>query len=541
MMNSKQNQKYVFVIGGVVSSLGKGIVSSCLGALLKARGISIFNKKCDPYLNIDPGTMNPYQHGEVFVTKDGGETDLDLGHYERFTSVELTKNSNITAGRIYYDVLIKERKGTFLGKTIQVVPHITDEIKNNIYRTAEESKSEVLIVEFGGTVGDIEIYPFVEVARQIYLEKGRENVMFIFVTLVPKIRVNNEIKTKPTQFAVKELGRIGIQPDILVLRCEEDLENEVLEKISMFCNVQTNCVMKAIDVDNIYKIPIYLHNQEFDQRVIERLGLLNNPIKLDNWYSLINKIENLNKEITIGLVGKYIELEDAYKSVIESAKIAGFHNLAKVKIKMINARKLNNSNIQEQFRNVDGVIIPGGFGYEGVEGKILAIKYTRENNVPMLGICLGMQLALVEFARNILNYETANSTEFDPETDHPIVHIIRGKSEQDEKGGTLRLGNYNCELKNNSLAYECYGQKIIQERHRHRYEVNSKYIKEFEKHGMIFSGINPDNHLCEIVELENHPFFIASQYHPEFKNNLTNPNPLFIGLVKASLKMKYKN
>lgn len=530
--------KYVFVTGGVVSSLGKGITAASLGRLLKNRGLKVSIQKFDPYLNVDPGTMSPYQHGEVFVTDDGAETDLDLGHYERFIDENLSQNSNVTTGRVYWSVLQKERRGDYLGGTVQVIPHITNELKSRVYRVAKEKDVDVVITEIGGTVGDIESLPFLEAIRQIKYEVGRENVCFIHVTLIPYLGKAGEIKTKPTQHSVKELRGIGIQPDILVCRTEKPLSAEVKEKIGLFCNVDADAVIQNLDAENLYEIPIMLHEEGLDTLVCKKLELTCNEIDNTEWLEMLNRIENLKENVTIGLVGKYVELHDAYLSVVEALSHGGFANDSNVEIKWINAEEVNSQNVDNYLEGIDGILVPGGFGDRGIEGKIEAIKYARTKRIPFLGICLGMQCSVIEFARNVLSFKDANSSEIDKNTTYPVIDLMPEQKDIDEKGGTMRLGIYPCKLEEGSKAFKAYGQQVIYERHRHRYEFNNEYRKEITKAGLKITGVSPDNRLVEIVEVEDHPWFVATQFHPEFKSRPNRPHPLFRDFIKAALQNK---
>ncbi|WP_368486889.1 CTP synthase [Spiroplasma sp. DGKH1] len=531
--------KYIFVTGGVVSGLGKGITASSIGVLLKASGLKIFMQKFDPYLNVDPGTMSPYQHGEVYVTADGGETDLDLGHYERFIDENLTKESNITSGFIYKNVIEKERRGEYDGRTVQVVPHITNEIKNKVYSAAKNSQADVIITEIGGTVGDIESLPFIEAIRQVRIEKGRENVIFMHVSLVPYIAASKESKTKPTQHSVRELLSFGIQPDIIVARTEQPLDESVLAKIALFCNVELQNVLVANDAKTIYEVPLHMYEQNAQLSVAKLLNLKLPRTDISQWNRFVNQIHNSQAEIVIKLVGKYVELPDAYLSVMESLHIAGYENNVKVKIDWIKADDVYEDNCSELLAGASGILVPGGFGERGFEGKILAVQYAREHNIPFLGICFGMQAAVVEFARNVCKIQGANSSEFG-ETLNPVIDLIRGKEKDEARGGTLRLGNYKATLLKGSLAAQLYHQNEVWERHRHRYEFNNDYRKLLQDHGMIFSGIYQEKDLVEIIEIPSHRFFIASQYHPEFTSRPNKPNPLFNGFVKAVIDYNNK-
>lgn len=529
------NTKFIFVTGGVVSSLGKGITASSLGRLLKNRGFKVFMQKFDPYINVDPGTMSPYQHGEVFVTDDGAETDLDLGHYERFIDENLSQASNITTGRVYATVIEKERRGDYLGATIQVIPHITDLIKEKLYQAAEESGADIVITEIGGTVGDIESLPFLEAIRQARRDFGYKNTIFIHNTLVPYLAAANELKTKPTQHSVKELRGLGIQPDVIVLRTSHSIDNSMREKIALFCDVKKEAVIEAVDCNVIYEVALKLKEQNLDDLVVRHFRLEAPECDLTEWENLVERVKNLNKEVTIGLVGKYVSLQDAYLSVSEALKHAGYFHHAKINIKWINAGELVNKDPKEFLSDCDGVLVPGGFGHRAVEGKINAIQYARENNVPYLGLCLGMQTATIEYARNVAGLKGANSTEMDPSTPFPVIDYLPEQYEGIDMGGTLRLGLYNCTLKDDSLALKAYGQKDIKERHRHRYEFNNKYKSILEEKGLVFSGINPETGLAEIVEIPEHKFFIASQFHPEFLSRPQRPHPLFREFIKAAI------
>jgi CTP synthase len=530
--------KYIFVTGGVVSSLGKGITAASLGRLLKNRGLKVSIQKFDPYLNVDPGTMSPYQHGEVFVTDDGAETDLDLGHYERFIDESLSKNSNVTTGKVYWSVISKERRGDYLGGTVQVIPHITNELKDRVYRVAKEKNVDVVITEIGGTVGDIESLPFLEAIRQIKYEVGRENVCFIHVTLVPYLGKAGELKTKPTQHSVKELRSIGIQPDIIVCRSEKELSMDLRNKIGLFCNIDGRSVIQNLDAENLYEVPLMLHNEGLDTLVCEKLNLDCNEIDNSAWINMVEKLKNLKENVKIALVGKYVELHDAYISVVEALSHGGLNCDSNVDIKWVNAVEVNENNVEELLGDVDGLLVPGGFGDRGVEGKIEAIRYARENKVPFLGICLGMQCAVIEYARNVLKLKDANSAELVPETTHPVIDLMPDQKDVDEKGGTMRLGLYACRLSKGTKALDAYGEEVIYERHRHRYEFNNEYREQLTKAGLILSGTSPDKRLVEIVEIKDHPWFVAAQFHPELKSRPNNPHPLFSEFVKASLENK---
>lgn len=530
--------KYVFVTGGVVSGLGKGITASSIALLLKARGYKVFMQKFDPYINVDPGTMSPYQHGEVFVTADGSETDLDLGHYERFIDEELNYSSNITTGKIYSSVIEKERKGEYLGATVQIVPHITNEIKNKVYEAAISSNADVVITEIGGTIGDIESVAFIESLRQIRNELGKANTCFVHTTLVPFIYGSDELKTKPTQHSVIELRGMGIQPDIIVTRSPIPLDIHLKEKIALYCSIPKENIIDSIDVKNIYQIPINYYNQNMDEIILKQFNLKIPRIDLKTWKNLITVTDNLENETEIALVGKYVELHDAYLSVMEALKHAGYKYNTKINIKWVDSEKLTKENLKSAFKNTEGIIVPGGFGERGIEGMILAIEYARKNNIPFLGICLGMQLAVIEFARNVCNIKEANSTEFDDICHSPIIDLMADQKNITNMGGTLRLGNYECKIKKGTLAYKDYNQEIIKERHRHRYEFNNKYKKILEEHGLVFSGINEKSNLVEIIELPKHKHFIACQFHPEFKSRPTNCHPLFDSFIATSSSKK---
>ncbi len=530
--------KYVFITGGVVSGLGKGITASSIALLLKSRGFKVFMQKFDPYLNVDPGTMSPYQHGEVFVTADGTETDLDLGHYERFTDVELNYASSVSMGRIFSNILENERKGDYLGGTVQFVPHVTNEIKKCIFESENSINADIVITEIGGTVGDIEGLAILEALRQIRYDLGPENTVLVHTTLIPFLFGSNELKTKPSQQSVIELRRIGLQPDIIVARAPSMLTDDIKAKLSLFSSIPKENIISAIDVDNIYQVPVNFYHQKIDEIIIDKLKLKIKKIDFDHWLSLMNKIKQENiKEVNIGLVGKYISLHDAYLSVAESLKHAGYEENVKVVIKWIDSEGLEKKNLKLIFKNIDGIIVPGGFGKRGIEGKIKAIKYARENNIPFLGLCLGLQLAAIEFARNVCQLKKANSREFDELVAEPVIDIMEEQKKIINLGGTMRLGNYDCEIKKNTLASKLYKEKQIEERHRHRYEFNNKYIEIFEKNGIVFSGVNKASNLIEILEYKNHPFFIACQFHPEFKSRPIRSHPLFRGFIKASKKV----
>ena len=530
--------KYIFVTGGVVSSLGKGIVAASVVRVLKNRGLKVTLQKFDPYLNVDPGTMSPYQHGEVFVTEDGAETDLDLGHYERFIDVNLGQYSNVTAGRVYSSIIEKERRGDYLGGTVQVIPHVTNEIKSRVLLAGESSDADVVITEIGGTTGDIESLPFLEAIRQIRSDLGRENVCFIHCTLLPYIKAAGEMKTKPTQQSVKELRGLGIQPDIIVVRNELALNDELRAKISLFCDIPKQNVIESRDVSNLYQLPVNLKAQKIDDIVLKHFGLTAPEADMTEWLSLVDRVDNLKENVRIALVGKYVELHDAYISVVESLKHAGYKHNAKVKIDWIQSEDITEENVHEYLKDADGILVPGGFGDRGVEGKITTIKYARENNVPFFGICLGMQLAAVEFARNVCGLTGAHSSELDPNTPYPIINLLADQENVVEMGGTLRLGSYPCTLAEGSVAHKEYGEINITERHRHRYEFNNFYRDRLSDKGMVLSGVSPDGKLVEIVEIPEHPWFVAGQFHPEFKSRPEKAHPLFAGFIKASLENK---
>ncbi|WP_034551357.1 CTP synthase [Carnobacterium funditum] len=532
--------KYIFVTGGVVSSIGKGIAAASLGRLLKNRGLKVTIQKFDPYINVDPGTMSPYQHGEVFVTDDGAETDLDLGHYERFIDINLNRYSNVTTGKVYSEVIRKERKGEYLGATVQVIPHITNEIKEKIMRAGQTTDSDIVITEVGGTVGDIESLPFLEALRQMKRDVGTDNVMYIHTTLIPYLGAAGEMKTKPTQHSVKELRGLGIQPNILVVRSERPVSQSMKNKLASFCDVASEAVIESLDVDTLYSIPLNLQKQGMDQIVCDHLKIDAPPADMTEWIKLEEKVLNLSKKTKIALVGKYVELPDAYLSVVESLNHAGYAEDSEIEIDWINADEVTTSNAADLLKDADGILVPGGFGDRGLEGKIAAIQYARENTVPFFGICLGMQLACVEFARNVVGLDKAHSTETDPKTPHNIIDLMSDQKDVVEMGGTLRLGLYPCKLKTGSVAAQNYDNvEVVQERHRHRYEFNNEYRTILEDKGMVFSGVSPDNRLVEIVELSDHPFYVACQFHPEFLSRPNRPQKLFSGFIKASLKNQH--
>ncbi len=531
----KMAVKYVFVTGGVVSGLGKGITAASLGRLLKARGYKVTMQKFDPYINIDPGTMNPIQHGEVFVTDDGAETDLDLGHYERFIDESLTKNSNVTTGKVYWSVLQKERRGDFGGGTVQVIPHITNEIKSRFFRDYSSDETKIAIIEVGGTVGDIESQPFLEAIRQFQHEVGKENAILIHVTLIPYLKASGEMKTKPTQASVKELQGMGIMPDILVCRTEHPLEPGLKDKIALFCNVPKSHVLQNLDVDILYDAPLAMEDEHLAEVACECLNLPCPEPDLTEWKQMCYNAKHPTKNVKVALVGKYISLHDAYISVVEALKHGGITNLAEVDIKWVDSETVNNDNVAELLGDVSGILVPGGFGNRGIEGKITAIKFARENKIPFLGLCLGMQLSIVEFARDVLGYEDAHSVELDPNTTHPVIHLMPDQEGIDDIGGTLRLGSYPCVLNKDSLAYKLYGEETIHERHRHRYEVNNDFRKVLSENGMLLSGISPDGRIVEMVEIPTHPWFVATQAHPELKSRPNRPHPLFKGFIEAAV------
>ncbi|MFC0186954.1 CTP synthase [Fictibacillus aquaticus] len=530
--------KYIFVTGGVVSSLGKGITAASLGRLLKNRGVKVTTQKFDPYINVDPGTMSPYQHGEVFVTDDGAETDLDLGHYERFIDINLNKYSSVTTGKIYSTVLRKERRGEYLGGTVQVIPHVTNEIKERIQRAGRETNADVVITEIGGTVGDIESLPFLEAIRQLKSDLGSENVMYIHCTLLPYIRAAGEMKTKPTQHSVKELRSLGIQPNIIVVRTEMPVPQEMKDKIGLFCDIDPKAVIEARDAETLYQVPIDLQDQDMDDLVCKHLKLDCPEADMTEWKTLIDRVLNLSGKVKIALVGKYVSLQDAYISVVESLRHAGYQFDADIDIDWINSEDVTAENVNELLKDADGVLVPGGFGDRGVEGKILATQYARENNVPFLGICLGMQLASVEFARNVLGLDGAHSSELNPETKYPVIDLLPEQKDVEDLGGTLRLGLQPCKLKENTKAFDAYKDEVIYERHRHRYEFNNEYREQMEAKGFVFSGTSPDGRLVEVIEIKDHPWFVASQFHPEFTSRPTRPQPLFRDFIGAVVQMK---
>ncbi|MBI1931449.1 MAG: CTP synthase [Ignavibacteriales bacterium] len=539
-MKLKKKVKFVFVTGGVVSSLGKGITAASLGLLLKQRGYSVTIQKFDPYINVDPGTMSPFQHGEVYVTDDGAETDLDLGHYERFLDENMSKANNTTTGQVYYEVIQKERKGDYLGATVQVIPHITDEIKKRMLHLSQSGKYDIIITEIGGTVGDIESLPFMEAMRQLMVELGRKNAINIHVTLVPYIQSAGELKTKPTQHSVKALLELGIQPNILVCRSELELSQDIRKKIGLFCNVDSNAVISAYDCSTIYEVPLNLHRQEFDKLVLKKLKLSDINIHLEKWEEFVSKVKNPTGSVNIAVVGKYTEYQDAYKSILESFIHAGAENDVKVKVKYISAEELTKRKPENLLKEVDGVLVPGGFGERGIEGKLVAIQYVRENKIPFFGICLGMQCAVIEFSRNVLGIKKANSAEF-VKNQFSVIHIMPEQLKIKAKGGTMRLGSYPCIVTKGTKTKSAYKKEKINERHRHRYEVNNKYREDLEKNGMLISGVSPDGELVEMIELNDHPWFVGCQFHPELKSRATNAHPLFRDFVKAAVEYSIGN
>ncbi len=532
--------KFVFVTGGGVSSLGKGITASALGRLLKSRGLKVAIQKLDPYINMDPGTMSPYQHGEVFVTEDGAETDLDLGHYERFIDINVSRGCNVTTGGIYSAVINKERRGEYLGGTVQVIPHITNEIKEQVRRVAVESNADVIITEIGGTVGDIESLPFLEAIRQLKSDLGKRNVVYIHVTLVPYLRAANELKTKPTQHSVKELRGIGIQPDVVVCRSERPLSKEMAEKLALFCDIDKDAVIQALDASSIYEVPLMLEEEGLADIVLEKLSVVTGPPDLTDWRDMVAGLKNLSHVTTIGLVGKYVSLQDAYLSVAEALRHAGFFHDSAIDIKWIHSDQVDRVNVKEILKDVGGILVPGGFGDRGIEGKMEAIRFAREQGIPFLGLCLGMQLAVVEFSRNVLGWQDANSTEFNPDTRCPVIDLLPGQKKLGHGGGTMRLGRYPCKLLPGSLAHRAYGRDIVEERHRHRYELNNVYRDALARDGLVYSGTLPDGYLVEIVELAGHPWFVATQFHPEFKSRPNRPHPLFRDFIGAAKKHEKK-
>ncbi|MDR0603674.1 MAG: CTP synthase [Bacteroidales bacterium] len=531
---------YIFVTGGVASSLGKGIISASLANLLIARGYSVSIQKLDPYINVDPGTLNPYEHGECYVTEDGAETDLDLGHYERFTNIPTSQKNNVTTGRIYLNVITKERQGDYLGQTVQVIPHITDEIQNRIKSLGNTGDFDFVIIEIGGTVGDIESLPFIEAVRQLRWEKGGRNVV-IHLTLVPFLSATRELKTKPTQHSVKALLEQGLQPDIIICRTEHDINESLRKKIALFCNVETQSVLQSIDAKSIYNVPLLMYKEGLDKEVLRKMNIVcEKEPDLEYWKEFLHKLEFPKYNVTIGLIGKYVELNDAYKSIIEAFTHAGVANECKVKIELIHSEHINKDNCQQQLQHLDGILVAPGFGIRGIEGKIIAITYARENNIPFLGICLGMQCAVIEFARNVLNWENAHSTEIKPDTPYPVIDMMEEQKKISGMGATMRLGAYPCTVIKDSKAFTAYQSEHISERHRHRYEFNNDYLTDFEKAGLIATGINKNQNLVEIIELPAHPWFVGVQFHPEYKSTVVKNHPLFVAFVKAAMKYKDK-
>lgn len=529
--------KYIFVTGGVTSSLGKGIIAASLAKLLQARGLRVTIQKFDPYINVDPGTLNPYEHGECFVTEDGAETDLDLGHYERFLSIYTSQANNVTTGRIYQTVINKERAGDFLGKTVQVVPHITDEIKRRMLLLGENDQFDIILTEIGGTVGDIESLPFIEAVRQLQWELPEEDVMVVHLTLIPYLKAAKELKTKPTQHSVKMLSETGVHPDILVCRTEEPLNNDIKRKIALFCNVKQEAVIEAMDASTIYEVPLLMLREKLDIICLKKLQITQyNEPDLNKWIGFLDKLKYPRSKVTVGLIGKYIELQDAYKSILESFVHAGAVNEVKVEVVNVHSEFITRENVAEKLSHFDGLLVAPGFGHRGIEGKIIAVKYARTQGLPFFGICLGMQMAVIEFARNVLGLSQAHSTEMDPDTSHAVINMMEEQKKISMMGGTMRLGSYPCAIKENTLAHTIYGDSLIHERHRHRYEFNNQYLADFEKNGMIASGLNPESGLVEIMELPAHPFFIGVQYHPELKSTVEKPAPLFVSFIAAARK-----
>ena len=532
--------KYIFVTGGVSSSLGKGIISASLAKLLQSKGLKVTIQKFDPYINIDPGTLNPYEHGECYVTKDGTETDLDLGHYERFLSIQTTKTNNTTTGKIYQSVINRERRGDFLGKTVQVIPHITNEIKRRIQLISTEDSYDIIITELGGTVGDIESYPFIEAVRQFRWDVGEKNSLVIHLTLLPFLSAAGELKTKPTQHSVKKLMESGVNADIIVCRTERSIGQDLRSKIALFCNVDINSVIESIDAKTIYEVPLLMQQEKLDQVVLNKLNLPNTKSDLKDWKNFVKKLKNPKQNIKIGLIGKYVELQDSYKSILESFVHAGAINEVKIDVVPIHSESIESTNVAVELSKLDGILVAPGFGERGIEGKISSIKYARENNLPFLGICLGMQMAVIEFARNVLSLSSANSTEMDDSTKHPVISLMDDQVEVQDKGGTMRLGSWKCKIVKESLAYKIYNEETISERHRHRYELNFDYMDKLADSGMVFSGLNPKTGLVEIIEIPNHHWFLGVQFHPEYQSTVENPHPVFLSFVKAC-KNKSKN
>ena len=537
MIGLSKTPKYIFVTGGVSSSLGKGIISASLAKLLQSKGLNVTIQKFDPYINIDPGTLNPYEHGECYVTSDGTETDLDLGHYERFLSIKTTKINNTTTGKIYQSVINRERKGDFLGKTVQVIPHITNEIKRRIKLIESEDKYDIIITELGGTVGDIESYPFIEAVRQFKWDVGEGNSLVIHLTLLPFLSAAGELKTKPTQHSVKKLMESGVNADIIVCRTEKTITDELRSKIALFCNVDVNSVIESIDAKTIYEVPLLMQNEKLDQVVLNKLNI--SKVKksdLSDWKSFVNKIKNPKTKLKIGLIGKYVELQDSYKSILESFVHAGAENESKIDVVPVHSEDINEKTVKNKLSSLNGLLVAPGFGERGIEGKIQSIRFARENNLPFLGICLGMQMAVIEFARNVVNLQNANSTEMDISTKHPVITLMENQIDVDQKGGTMRLGSWKCKIEKNTLAKKIYKKEVIAERHRHRYELNFEYMDKLKKAGMVFSGLNPETGLVEIIEIPNHDWFVGVQFHPEYQSTVKNPHPLFVSFVEACKK-----
>ena len=540
LIGLSKTPKYIFVTGGVSSSLGKGIISASLAKLLQSKGLNVTIQKFDPYINIDPGTLNPYEHGECYVTKDGKETDLDLGHYERFLSIQTTKTNNTTTGKIYQTVINRERKGDFLGKTVQVIPHITNEIKRRIQLISSEDTYDIIITELGGTVGDIESYPFIEAVRQFRWDVGEKNSLVIHLTLLPFLSAAGELKTKPTQHSVKKLMESGVNADIIVCRTEKSISKDLRSKIALFCNVEINSVIESIDAKTIYEVPLLMQDEKLDEVVLNKLNIPNSKSDLVDWKEFVRKLKNPKQNIKIGLIGKYVELQDSYKSILESFVHAGAINETKIDVVPIHSENINIQTVENELSRLDGILVAPGFGERGIEGKILSIKYSRENNLPLLRICLGMQMAVIEFARNILNLKNANSSEMDSSTKHPIINLMDDQVEIEDKGGTMRLGSWDCKIYKNTLAHKIYKKDIISERHRHRYELNFDYMNKLSEKGMVFSGSNPKTGLVEIIEIPNHDWFVGVQSHPEYQSTVERPHPIFVSFVKACINKNRK-
>ena len=540
LIGLSKTPKYIFVTGGVSSSLGKGIISASLAKLLQSKGLKVTIQKFDPYINIDPGTLNPYEHGECYVTKDGTETDLDLGHYERFLSIQTTKTNNTTTGKIYQTVINRERKGDFLGKTVQVIPHITNEIKRRIQLISSEDSYDIIITELGGTVGDIESYPFIEAVRQFRWDVGDKNSLVIHLTLLPFLSAARELKTKPTQHSVKKLMESGVNADIIVCRTERSINEDLRSKIALFCNVDINSVIESIDAKTIYEVPLLMQQEKLDEVVLNKLNLTNTKSDLKDWKDFVTKLKNPKQSIKIGLIGKYVELQDSYKSILESFVHAGAINEVKIDVIPIHSESIKINNVEKELSQLDGILVAPGFGERGIEGKISSIKYARENNLPFLGICLGMQMAVIEFARNVVGLKNANSTEMDASSKHPVISLMDDQVEIQEKGGTMRLGSWKCKIIKDSLAYRIYKKETISERHRHRYELNFDYMDQLDNSGMVFSGLNPKTGLVEIIEIPNHDWFVGVQFHPEYQSTVENPHPIFVSFVKACVNKTRK-